>query len=130
MNRLIGLAIVSSLALAPAAAVAQQKRVALRACVNDVKQFCASSPANKMRDCIKSNFKSFSQTCQNAVTTRVELVKSCKNDVKKNCAGVLPGGGRLKSCIKANFVRFSRPCQSAMVRARLGSLKARFNPQR
>ncbi len=59
MNKLIGLAIVSSLALAPAA-VAQQKRVAIRACVNDVKQFCASSPANKMRDCIKANFNSFS----------------------------------------------------------------------
>jgi hypothetical protein len=45
------------------------------------------------------------------------VAKVCAADIKAQCAGVKPGGGKLKDCVKAHFSDLSADCQVAIVRA-------------
>ena len=40
--------------------------------------------------------------------------KACVADVKKNCAGVEPGEGRIADCIKKHVGDLSAPCQQLL----------------
>ena len=40
--------------------------------------------------------------------------KACVADVKKNCAGVEPGGGRIADCIKKQIGDVSAPCKELL----------------
>jgi hypothetical protein len=40
--------------------------------------------------------------------------KACIADVKKNCAGVEPGGGRIADCIKKQIGDVSAPCKELL----------------
>jgi hypothetical protein len=44
------------------------------------------------------------------------VAKECVSDVKAQCAGVNPGGGRIRECIKTNF-KLSEPCQTLVLKA-------------
>ena len=46
--------------------------------------------------------------------------KPCADDVKKLCAGIQPGEGRIKACIKSHMAEVSDPCKDAMSRAPAG----------
>jgi hypothetical protein len=44
-------------------------------------------------------------------------VRACLADVKKNCANVDPGEGRIAGCIKDHLKDLSAPCQNLLSRA-------------
>jgi hypothetical protein len=44
-------------------------------------------------------------------------MKACAGDIKSQCVGIQPGGGRIKACIKSHFNDVSAPCQSVLVKA-------------
>jgi hypothetical protein len=46
--------------------------------------------------------------------------KACAADVKKNCAGVKPGGGRIEACMKEHVADISEPCKDALTQAAAG----------
>ena len=46
--------------------------------------------------------------------------KPCADDIKKLCAGIQPGEGRIKACIKSHMAELSDPCKDAMSRAPAG----------
>jgi hypothetical protein len=45
------------------------------------------------------------------------IKKVCGRDIKKNCAGILPGGGRIEVCIKDHFADMSEKCKVTISQA-------------
>ena len=45
------------------------------------------------------------------------VAKACVSDVKTQCAGVNPGGGRIRECIKTHVKDLSEPCQTFLLKA-------------
>ena len=41
--------------------------------------------------------------------------KPCANDIKKQCAGIQPGEGRIKACIKSHLKDLSPTCQDRLL---------------
>ncbi len=70
-----------------------------------------------LRAYIKTRFKDFSLPCQLAVVKAKAVGKACRADVKKNCAGIKPGGGRIETCIKDRFADLSDACKEAISQA-------------
>lgn len=54
--------------------------------------------------------------------TMEEVRSACQTDVRKLCAGVQPGGGRILACLKEHKTEVSDGCKQAI-------LKARENPE-
>ncbi|MFG1348808.1 cysteine rich repeat-containing protein [Xanthobacter autotrophicus] len=52
------------------------------------------------------------------------LRTACEADVKKLCAGIQPGGGRLVQCLKEHKDEVTPPCQAS-----LGALAASLRKQ-
>jgi hypothetical protein len=46
--------------------------------------------------------------------------KACAPDVKQNCAGVKPGGGRIEACVKSHFADFRQTCRDAVTQVAAG----------
>jgi hypothetical protein len=44
-------------------------------------------------------------------------MKACKADVKKNCADIRPGGGRIETCLKDHFADVSDACKETISQA-------------
>lgn len=42
------------------------------------------------------------------------VIKACKSDADKLCAGIQPGGGRIAECLIKNQAAVSAPCQSQL----------------
>jgi hypothetical protein len=45
------------------------------------------------------------------------VTRACKADAKKNCADILPGGGRIEACIKDHFADMSEACKETISQA-------------
>ena len=43
--------------------------------------------------------------------------RACVDDIKKYCASVEPGGGRITGCVKEHLKDLSPPCQDLVARA-------------
>jgi hypothetical protein len=43
---------------------------------------------------------------------------ACSADVKKLCAGVQPGGGRILQCMRSHQTEISTDCQTALANAK------------
>jgi len=41
----------------------------------------------------------------------------CEADIKKACANITPGGGRLAACIKERLAELSEPCKARLAEA-------------
>jgi len=44
-------------------------------------------------------------------------VTACIEDVKAQCSGVAPGGGRVKACVKTHLSDLSRSCRALLLRS-------------
>ena len=121
MHKIIGMAALSVLILAPVMAAAQPAAVR-QACKADLAQNCAGVQpgAGLLRACVKEHFAVFSEPCKAALLSSVAVVKACKADVQKTCAGIEPGGGRIQACMKDHFAEFSESCQQAIITAKVG----------
>jgi hypothetical protein len=121
MHKVIGMAAISVLVLAPVVATAQPATVR-RACQAELQQHCAGvEPGDgRLRACVKEHFAAFSEPCKVALLSSVAVVRACKADVQKTCAGIEPGGGRIQACMKDHFAEYSDRCQQAIITAKLG----------
>ena len=41
--------------------------------------------------------------------------KPCAGDIKKLCAGIQPGEGRIKACIKSHLTKLSQTCEDSVL---------------
>jgi hypothetical protein len=89
--------------------------VVLKACAPDLRQ-CVGTGENS-KACIKLHFKEFSLPCQLALVKAVAIKKACKGDVKKICADVVPGSGRIETCMKDHFADVSEGCKETISQA-------------
>jgi Cysteine rich repeat len=62
-------------------------------------------------------FKDFSLGCQLSLVKARAVRKACRADVKKNCADIKPGGGRIEACLKDHFADVSDPCKETISQA-------------
>jgi Cysteine rich repeat len=117
--RLTTIVAVSFLTIAaiPSVVLAQKDLVGvvLKACATDLKQ-CAGT-GEVRRACIKVHFKEFSLPCQLALVKQAAIRKACTGDVKKNCADIVPGGGRIEACMKDHFADLSEECKETISQA-------------
>ncbi len=56
----------------------------------------------------------FAETGWEKLEKGIDVVGECTGDIVKNCAGVLPGEGRLKACISGHLAELSGPCLKAL----------------
>ena len=47
----------------------------------------------------------------------MQVAKTCVADVRAQCPGVRPGGGRIRECIKTHLKDLSEPCQTLVLKA-------------
>ena len=52
-----------------------------------------------------------------AMAQQRAVAKACAADIKAQCAGVQPGGGRVKACVAEHFKDLSEPCQAVLTKA-------------
>ena len=65
--------------------------------------------------CIKTRFKDFSLPCQRAAIKAAAVAGACRADVKKNCADIKPGGGRIEDCVKDHLADMSDACKERII---------------
>ena len=97
------------------------------ACKEDLKKFCANmqSGGGRLARCLKEHEKDLSPACQEARKAAREKAKervkqrhdACEGDVKKLCADVQPGGGRIHACLKKNREQVSEGCRATFPKA-------------
>ena len=117
--RLTSIVVVSFLTIAaiPSVVLAQKDLVGVvfKACASDLRQCPGSGEVR--RACVKVHFKEFSLPCQLALVKAAAIRKTCKGDVKKNCADVAPGSGRIEACMKDHFADVSEGCKETISQA-------------
>ena len=104
-----------TIAAIPSVVLAQQGLLAV--CAPDIQAQCAGHTAEGRRACIKTRFKDFSLPCQLALVKTRAVGKACQADVKKICAGITPGGGRIETCMKDHFADMSDACKAIISQA-------------
>jgi len=50
-----------------------------------------------------------------AAESKKEVIKACEGDIKKFCANVEPGGGRIKQCLKSHMMELSARCKQEIM---------------
>jgi hypothetical protein len=112
------IAAVSFLTIAATSSVvfAQQGPVAV--CAPDIQAQCAGHATFEGRAaCIKTRFKNFSLPCQLALVKATAVRKACRADIKKNCASIKLGGGRIETCMTDHFADLSDACKEVISQA-------------
>ena len=109
---------VSFLTIAVTSSVVLAQQGTIAACISDVDAHCAGSKQGEgLAACIKTRFKDFSLACQLALVKARAVRKACGADVKKNCADIRPGGGRIETCLKDHFADVSDQCRETISQA-------------
>lgn len=90
------------------------------ACGDDVLQFCPNvkTGGGRILKCLEANAASLSQTCQamvqKAEEKSAEFKKSCGEDVKKFCASVPKGQGRILKCLQSKQAELAPACHALL----------------
>jgi hypothetical protein len=112
------IAAASFLTIAATSSVVLAQQGPVAACAPDIQARCAGHPnAEGRRACIKTRFKDFSLPCQLALLKTRAVGKACRADIKKNCAGIKRGGGRIETCMKDHFADMSDACKDVISQA-------------
>jgi hypothetical protein len=91
-------------------------------CLEETKKLCPNlTMGHGLGKCLRSHKSEFSQECQDKGAARKAhtkmAMKDCKEDVKKLCAGVERGEGRIIKCLKENTEKLSASCKSHLEKA-------------
>jgi hypothetical protein len=110
--------VVSFLTIAATSSVVLAQQGLAAACGSDINTHCAGSTLGEGRAaCVKMRFKDFSLRCQLALIKARAVRNACKADVKKSCADIKPGGGRIEACLKDHFAEVSDSCKETISQA-------------
>lgn len=107
--------VISLLLVVPAHAA-----VSAASCKADAQKYCSGIKpgGGAIEACFKKNEKSLSPACmqyrQETKNKVGDFIKDCGGDIKKVCAGVQPGEGRVIACLKKNQTTLSPECKNRM----------------
>lgn len=86
-------------------------------CGNDVAVYCANvAPGDgRIGRCLARQRHKLSVSCQAVVDTATHLIAhhlvgQCKSDIRRNCANVTPGNGRILRCLVSNYDDLTQRC--------------------
>jgi cysteine rich repeat protein len=108
---------VSFLTIAATSSVVLAQQGTMTPCISDLDAHCGGTRGETRVACVKTRFKDFSLACQLALVKARAVRKACRADVKKNCADIKPGGGRIEACLKDHFADVSDPCKDTISQA-------------
>lgn len=89
-------------------------------CKTDIETHCkdVKPGAGAIMKCLHQNSEKLSEACKSrgrmAQAKMKEIRGACKEDFKKHCAGVKPGGAARMKCFAENKEKFSAECRSEM----------------
>ncbi len=89
-------------------------------CADEIEKFCrdVKPGGGRLLQCLREHDSQLSEACRNKVATTSKLAEevqqACGNDLKKFCAEVVPGGGRLKECLKQHVKEISPGCREKL----------------
>jgi hypothetical protein len=110
------LTIIAAVSFLTIAATSSMVLARTKACASDLQAQCAGHRGLEGHlACIKTRFKDFSLPCQRAAIKAAAVAKACRADVKKNCADIKPGGGRIEDCVKDHLADMSEACKERII---------------
>lgn len=88
-------------------------------CHSEIQKLCPKETLGEgMGKCVHSHMGELSPACQAKMKVMKDKVHSameaCHADVKKLCASVKRGGGRIVKCLKEQSANVSAPCKEKM----------------
>lgn len=90
-------------------------------CTTDVQKFCGDIQpgGGRIMKCLKDHRDQLSEECRTADeekrTSFKKKLQECRADIKKHCAGVKKGKGRLQRCLRQKGkIALSPQCASAL----------------
>ncbi len=92
-----------------------------RPCADEIEKFCkdVKPGGGRLLQCLQEHDSQLSTDCRYKVETTSRQVEearqACGNDLKKFCAEVAPGGGRLLKCLKEHVKELSPGCREKLV---------------
>ena len=92
-----------------------------RACVDDIKKFCANvQPGDgRIAGCVKEHLNDLSPPCQDLIAAVAVAAKACRADLKKQCADARRRAAKV-ACVKSVLANLSDDCKSAVSRIAAG----------
>jgi cysteine rich repeat protein len=108
------LAVSAALLLFGSAASAQSRA---RACVDDIKKFCATVQPGEGRvaGCVKEHLNDLSEPCKDLLAQTATAAKACTADLKQQCADARRRVAKV-ACVKSALANLSDGCKSAVSR--------------
>jgi hypothetical protein len=94
-----------------------------RPCAEDAKRLCAGvSGRGEVRRCLRSHESELSAACRERLAqlsqARSRTRAACREDLRKFCGDVEPGGGRVIACLREHESELSPACRGVVARAR------------
>jgi hypothetical protein len=95
-----------------------------RPCRDDAARLCQGVQPGEGRvaRCLKQHSNELSPACKNNIAKMKEEIKkareACKDDAKKLCGGIKPGGGKIAQCLKQHESELSPACKAQMEKPR------------
>jgi hypothetical protein len=92
-------------------------------CDSDARKFCngVSVAKGRLGKCLREHFAELSPACKELQSRAVasmakEGEEPCHADIKKHCAEIKPGGGRLEECLKAHEAELAPSCRARLLK--------------
>lgn len=83
-------------------------------CRADAAKLCPGIPrGQELRECMMKNRDLLSPECKAYKEKKRAAHGACRADVKKFCADVQPGDGRIKNCLRLHENELSGECRAA-----------------
>lgn len=105
--------------IAPPAVTAPKPSVPadpLMACDNDRAKFCPeiALTAQGLAGCLVLQVDQLSPSCQLLMADHIRFRKNCADEIKKFCANVPSGKGRVLACLQNNKTALSKKCLAVL----------------
>ena len=99
-----------------------QQRLAVGACVSDLKQLCPGiQPGNdRLRFCMREHIRDVSFPCLVTLAKFAEVRgshKECSAHLQQQCGTVQRGGGQFADCLRFAVAGLSDTCKDALARS-------------
>lgn len=70
---------------------------------------------------MKEHLTDLSKPCQASLARVALIAKACTDDVKRDCADVKRGHGRIERCLGSPLAKLSEACKDALAQAAAGA---------
>jgi hypothetical protein len=102
------------------------------ACQQDADKLCPGLTGKELTPCLKQHETELSTACKVNLAEARQMVReakdACEPDIKKFCADVQVGGGRIRRCLKAHESELTSACKAKVAEAKKKIMPADATP--